>query len=74
MIFEVGKFYKHTSGVHVAIRGKVKTTMWGETLVGESTGDSYGLVPVGEDEASAINFVEITEEEWLKIFESDQTQ
>jgi hypothetical protein len=71
MKFEVGKFYKHTSGVCVAIRAKIKTTMWGETLVGESTEDVYGLVPVGVDEESAVNFDEITEEEWEKIFKQE---
>ncbi len=69
MIFEIGKFYRHTTGIFMAIVGEVNTTMWGSTLIGESTHDSYGLMPVGRDEASAVNWEEITKEEWMEQFE-----
>lgn len=67
MKFEIGKFYEHTSGKQVAIVGKVKTTMWGETLVAENANESY-LSPFGSDEAAAENWSEITKEEWMKNF------
>lgn len=67
MRFEVGKFYKHTSGQQMAIVGKVPTTQWGETLVGERD-DMADLMPVGMDEGAAENWSEITKEEWMKNF------
>ena len=72
MIFEVGKYYKHESGLLLAIRGKVPTTMWGETLIAESPDDIMGLRPVGEDETSTAGFVEIPEKEWKSEFPEEK--
>ena len=73
MIFEIGKFYKHNTGVFLSIVGEAETTMWGKTLVGESNEDAYNLIPIGSDKASAVNWVEIPKEEWMTQFERQET-
>jgi hypothetical protein len=67
MIFEVGKFYRHNTGHEISIVGRLKTTMFGETLVAESNG-SIELSAVGSTESYAENYKEISEEEWMKNF------
>ena len=72
MIFEVGKYYKHESGLLLAVRGRIPTTMWGDTLIAESPDDIMGLRPVGDDETATAGFVEIPEDEWTAIFPEDE--
>lgn len=61
MIFEIGKTYRHTTGEIMTIIGKLKTHMWGECLIGET--DTGDLVPVGSQEANAVNWKEVSEGE-----------
>lgn len=62
-IFELGKFYKHTTGDKIYICGVVDTYVYGKALVCE---DVYGnLRPVGDDKYATINYHEITKEEFL---------
>lgn len=64
--FEIFKYYKHTSGTLMHIIGRVKTTVYGTTLLAEETDGSFK--PVGEDEANMVNWVEITHQEWSFAF------
>ncbi len=66
MCFQLGKYYKHTTGYCLHIVGALETTMWGLTLIAETTGNK--LIAVGRDEASAVNYSEITKEEWMRYF------
>lgn len=66
MIFEIGKYYKHSVGGMLHIVSSANTTMWGWCFIAEST-DSR-LRPVGNDDVSATNYIESTEEEWMKNF------
>ena len=67
MVFEVGKCYRHTTGEELQIVGQVDTTLYGNCLVAESS-NSEDLKPVGKDESATDNWVEITQEEWMKNF------
>ncbi len=67
MVFETGKFYRHTTGQDLAILGELETTMYGKCLVAESN-KSGDLIPVGSDESATQNYIEITKEEWMKNF------
>ena len=56
MKFEVGKTYRHSTGMRMTIIGRLKTHTYGECLIGEyATGE---LVPVGESEENAVNWRE----------------
>lgn len=57
MIFEVGKTYQHSTGKKMTIIGKLETHIWGECLIGETSDGE--LVPVGESEENAVNWVEV---------------
>lgn len=61
-VFEIGKYYKHSSGQKMAIRGWIDTYFHGNCLIGED-GDS-SLIPVGSDTESTVNWYEISEKEW----------
>jgi hypothetical protein len=67
MIFEIGKFYKHRTGMMLSIVGRLNTTMFGDTLIAE-TDDNVNFQAVGSTEAYAENYREISEEEWMKNF------
>lgn len=67
MIFEVGKYYRHTTGEELSVVAEVDTTMYGRTLLAE-TNNSCGFLAVGSTEDHATNYVEITKEEWMKNF------
>ena len=67
MVFEIGKFYKHATGQCLSIVGKLTTTMFGDTLIAEQN-DSIDFQAVGSDDSSAVNYKEITKEEWMKNF------
>ena len=67
MRFEIGKYYQFSSnGGKIHVLGELKTTAWGKSLIAES--DSGSLYCVGRDEASAVNWHEIDENEWMKSF------
>lgn len=56
MVFEVGKCYVDTSGFKMRILCEIDTCIHGHVLIGE---DSNGnLIPVGMEEANAVNFTE----------------
>jgi len=66
MKFEVGKYYKHEEEkIYFAVRGRVNTTMWGETLIVESPDDTVGLRPCFDERD---DYKEIDEKEWLNLF------
>jgi len=67
MRFQVGKYYKHNGGCIIHIIGAAKTTMYGWCLIAEEAGGAT-LKPVGQDETHAVNWQEITEEEWVEKF------
>jgi len=68
MRFEVGKFYKHTSGKKIAIVAEAVTTMYGKTLIAEQC-DRADFMPVGSDSDDyAANWTEITKDEWMECF------
>lgn len=71
MIFEEGKYYRHTTGVELAIVGKLNTTMFGETLIAE-TNDNISFQAVGSTEANTQNYKEISREEWMKNFNKEE--
>lgn len=62
MIFEIGKFYRHTTGRELHVMGRVPSALQEKgSLVAEClTGD---LLFVGEDEPSTVNYVEC--EPWV---------
>jgi len=67
MVFNVGKYYKHTAGTMIHIIGAAKTTLYGWTLLAEEAG--YGnFKPIGQDESSAVNWMETTKEDWMSNF------
>lgn len=65
--FQIGRFYRHTTGRCIAVISRIKTTLWGECLLAEETGSS-GLIAVGEDPDCMVNYAEISEDEWRKNF------
>ncbi|GAI31939.1 unnamed protein product [marine sediment metagenome] len=71
MKFEIGKYYRHTTAHTLAILGHLDTTMWGKNaLIAESnrSHEMTELIAVGSDEGSAVNYNEISKEEWLENF------
>ena len=68
MELEVGKCYRHTSGMEMSIIGTVETTLCGWTGVAERTGrHDLAMVALNDNDAG-IGWEEITKEEWLKNF------
>lgn len=65
--FEIGKYYRHQTGEEISIIDEIETTMYGQCLVAESN-KSRDLKTVGKDPSSAVNWHEITKEEWIKNF------
>lgn len=70
MRFEIGKYYKHTTGSMLHIISAGKTTLYGWTHIAEQAGvNAYEtFLAIGMDEDSAVNYTEIGEEEWMKAF------
>ena len=67
LIFEVGKFYEHTTGKQLAIICEAETTLYGKCLLAEQS-DSFEFSAVGKSEDATDNWHEITKEEWMKNF------
>ena len=63
MKFELGKYYQHTTGMKLHICGLSDTYYHGRCFVGEN--NKGELLPVGSDEASAVNFHEISKEQFI---------
>lgn len=68
MSFEIGKCYRHTTGHEIKIVGLLNTTMYGVTLMAECVGTREEFMPVGSDESATQNYIEISNEEWMKNF------
>jgi hypothetical protein len=69
MTFEIGKCYRHTAGSEMKIIGEADSTLFGKTLIGENCGkETQMFTAVGRAEDHAVNWTEITEEEWMKNF------
>lgn len=69
IVFEVGKYYKHTDGTMIHILTEVKETMvYGKAMIAEQT-DKEDFIPVGYDEECTINWEEITKEEFDNYYE-----
>ncbi len=68
MTFQIGKYYKHTSGEMMHIISGAKSTMYDWCLIAEHTGEPETFRPVGQDKANAQNWTESTEDEWMKKF------
>ena len=64
--FKLRGYYRHPTGESIHVIGELDTTMWGETLVAESSRGR--LIAVGSDAASAANWVETTEQDWMSCF------
>ncbi len=73
MIFEIGKYYKHTTGTMLHIITAAQTTLYGWTHIVEQTGvNAYEtFLAVGMSEDNAGNYTEIDEKEWMKAFSPD---
>lgn len=69
--FEVGKYYKHSTGELLHILGEVTSTMYGHCLVGESTW-SDDFLPIGMDESNTVNYEEIDKSEWDENWEEKE--
>jgi hypothetical protein len=68
MVFEIGKYYRHTGGGGVMhIVSGAKTTQYGWCLIAEEHGYP-NLLPIGSDEQSAVNWKEIDEADWMSGF------
>jgi hypothetical protein len=68
--FELGKYYQHTTGSKLYICGIGETHFYGSSLIAEN---EYGeLAPVGKNEENAVNYHEITKNEF--IMDSDNTK
>lgn len=69
MVFEIGKYYKHTTAHYIFVCGIVFTHMHGITLIGESNKRKCKTeyIPLGKDESSAVNYTEINKEEFIEV-------
>ena len=58
MKFEIGNYYQHTGGRVLSIIGTAYTFFHGQCLLGEE--DDGSLIPVGSDEAAAVNWHQVS--------------
>lgn len=66
MIFELGKYYEHSSGerMHIiADAAEGESWWWTSPLIAET--DGAKLIGAGRDEASSVNWREISRDEWV---------
>ena len=64
--FEVGKYYKHTTGDMLHILQYVDTTLYGRCLLAEN---EFGkLEAVGDQKDNAVNYKEIDSKEYYENF------
>ena len=69
MVFEVGKCYEHISGRRMHVVAEVELDLYvSPCLIAET--DNGEIIPIGETEEYAVNYFEITREEWLNTFKS----
>lgn len=64
--FELGKCYRHNGGGEMYICGVADTILWGTSFIAE-VGGEQDLTPIAmNSKDSAVNWVEITKEEYIK--------
>jgi len=63
--FQIGHYYKHTTGKRMHIVGEADTYQYGQCLVGEVAGEP-DMIPVGMHEENFRNWTEITEKEFVE--------
>jgi hypothetical protein len=69
MVFEVGKYYKHTTGYTISVICRANTTLFGDNaLIVESNDVLRPFSAVGDTEDHSVNFIEVDKEEWMKNF------
>ena len=73
MKFELGKYYKHTTNHYIYVCGLAHSYLYGLSLVGEhyypekrQRKRQPELYQIGTQESHAVNFHEITEQEFLE--------
>ena len=68
MVFELGKYYKHTTYHYLYVCGVVNSHAYGMGLIAESIhkGRNVEFMVVGSDENSSVNYTEITKEEYME--------
>lgn len=64
MIFELGKYYQHTTGTKLYICGIGETIYHGRCFIGEN--QCGELAPIGCSEHNTVNFTEITKEQFME--------
>jgi len=52
MKFEIGKFYRHTTGKDLAIIGELETSMYGFALIAETNDITESFMAVGREESA----------------------
>lgn len=67
MIFEVGKYYRHTTGNMLHAICEVETAIYGETIIAETPFGDFR--PIGNTDECAVNWAEIPKEEWDRALE-----
>jgi len=67
--FEVGKCYRHRGGGTMMIIGRLKTKMYGLTLIGED-GENGDFRAVGSGTDNSVNWYEIHENAFNDSFRS----
>jgi len=73
MIFELGKYYKHTSGTYLKIVGIAETTIYGTCFIAEEEcGQTF--TPVGKTEDHAMNYVEVSKEEYINNYKDKHNE
>ncbi len=68
MKFEIGKYYKHHSGMIVHVLCIQETVAYGTVFITEQTGTSKVIGFLGCLEKHTKGFEESTEKEWLRTY------
>ena len=70
--FELGKYYRHSSGKDLYICGLATPKVYGSGFVAEYPNGTYSIV--GTNPKNASGWIEITKEEYLKNFKDDDLE
>lgn len=62
-VFEIGKYYQHSMGRRISILCWAETYFHGRCMIAEESDGCF--TPVGADEANAVNWEEISREQWV---------
>lgn len=72
MRFRQHRYYVHESGSMIHTLVFANTTLYGQTLLAECSGENGDFTAVGTDSDDyAVGWTETTREEWLKRFSGD---